>query len=240
MICPFESYAYYCPFCSSHHNFQKQSVTDNIYRESIYASAQEIINENKKIKEYLRIPILHGSTDPRILNYITENIKNDILEFKDQMENAADYNASQLSKQGKKIIPYEISNIYSITYDRNDILSLSLLYQQNINNRNSFIRTSYNYDLKSGKPLSLKDLFKPNTDYVNVLNNEIRKNIQENPSAYFKNTLENFKGIAEDQPFYLDDDELNIYFSFNEIAPTASEIPIVRIPLSNLHSILKI
>jgi hypothetical protein len=116
---------------------------------------------------------------------------------------------------------------------------LSLLFQENINGKNSFIRTSYNYDLNTGKPLSLKDLFKPNVNYTNILNQEIRRIIQQNPSAYFKDTLKNFTGITEDQPFYLDDNELNIYFGFNEIAPIASEIPIIKIPLYDLREVMK-
>lgn len=236
MICPFETYPNYCPFYFPHQSFQEY---DNLYRQRIFADTQEITNDNSKIKEYLRVPILHGNVNPKMLNYMNENIKNDIMEFKTQMEAAADYNAELAAKQNKKVIPYIISNIYSITYDKDNILSLSLLFQENINGKNSFIRTSYNYDLNTGKPLSLKDLFKPNVNYTNILNQEIRRIIQQNPSAYFKDTLKNFTGIAEDQPFYLDDNELNIYFGFNEIAPIASEIPIIKIPLYNLHEVLK-
>lgn len=239
MICPFETYTNYCPFCSPHQRFQNQNMIDNLYRQRIAANTQEIRNVNSKINEYLRIPILRGNINPQILSNINTNIKNDILEFKTQMETAADYNAEQAAKQGKKVIPYIISNIYSITYDRNNILSLSLLFQENIDGRNSFIRTSYNYDLNTGKPLALKDLFKPNVNYISILNREIRRIIQQNPSAYFKDTLKNFNGIAEDQPFYLDDNELSIYFGFNEIAPIASEIPIIKIPLYDLHEVLK-
>lgn len=239
VICPFETYPYRCPFCSSRNKNNTQNIAYNLYRESITSSTQEIKSENDKIKEYLRIPILHSNINYQILETINTNLKNDILEFKSQMESAADDNAELSEKQGKKNIPFEISNIYSITYDKNDILSLSLIYQENVNNQNSFIRTSYNYDLNTGKPLSLSDLFKPNTDYINTLNNQVRNILQKNSSAYFKDSIKNFKGIAQDQPFYLDDNTLNIYFSFNEIAPVASEIPIIKIPLSNLDRILK-
>lgn len=237
MICPFETYAYYCPFYSF--RSQKTPQLKNKFRVPLITShTEEVINKNDKITEYLRVPILEGNINPQILNNMNKNIRSDILEFKNEMENAAEDNWDYNIKQGKKVVPIEISNIYTITYDKNNILSLSILYQENINNRNSFIRSSYNYDLKNGKALSLNDLFKPGVDYVKILNNAIRNEIETNQNVYFPNTLKNFKGINQYQPFYLDDASLNIYFGFNEIAPLASEIPIIKIPLSDLKEAL--
>lgn len=237
MICPFETYAYYCPFYSF--RYQKPPLKNKYRNPLVTANTEEIINNTSKIREYLRIPVLKENIDTQLLNNINKNIKNDILEFKSEMENAAEDNWNNLIKEGKNPVPVEISNIYTITYDKNNILSLSIIYQENINNRNSFIRSSYNYNLNSGKSLSLKDLFKPTADYVKILNSNIKNIIEANPNAYFPNTLKNFKGINAYQPFYLDDDSLNIYFGFYEIAPMASEIPIIKIPLSNLKEVLK-
>lgn len=195
----------------------------------------KITNTNDKINEYLQIPVFYGDINPQILQNINSNIKNDILEFKKQMEIAADENAENLKKQGKKPEPYEISNTYSITYNKNNILSISLFYQQYISGKNSYIRVTYNYDLKTGESMSLKNLFKHGVDYLGTLNRKARKKLQAN----YPNTLAQFKGITEDQPFYLDNNTLVLFPRFNEIAPTISAIPVIVIPLSELINILK-
>lgn len=195
----------------------------------------KITNSNDKINEYLQIPVFHGEINPQILENINSNIKNDILEFKNQMESAADENAQNLKKQGKKPDPYQISNTYSITYNKNDILSISLFYQQYISGKNSYIRATYNYDLKTGGSMPLKNLFKQGVDYLGTLNRKTREKLQVN----YPSILAQFKGIAEDQPFYLDNNTLVLFPRFNEIAPTVSAIPVIRIPLHELSNILK-
>lgn len=235
MICPyfynttnyfFNTYAYpdyrqeYCPAR------QTQPVT---------VTSSPMTKEDNRIKEYLQIPVFHSSTNPRVLEIINNNIKNDILEFKSSLEEAADEHYYMLKKQGKKPEPYEISNAFSVTYNKNGILSVSLFYHENINRRNSYIRTSYNYNLATGESMSLRSLFKPDTDYLRILD----KRIAEKLNKDYPDMMPQFKGIAEDQPYYIDKDTLVIFPSFNEIGPTVSDIPVVRIPLSELSNILK-
>lgn len=201
--------------------------------------SHQIINQvNYKIQEYLRVPILSGDFNQDILNHINNNIKDDILEFKNQMETAADENAVALEKEGKPVTPFRISNNYAVTYNKNNLVSISLIYHQYINGRNSYIRTSYNYNLENARSMPLKDLFKPESDYISVLNSKIKYILQQNPEEYDLNTITNFKGIAEDQPYYLDNNNLVLFFGFNEISPTSSGIPLVKIPFSELSDIL--
>lgn len=194
-------------------------------------TAKDISMQNNKIHEFLQIPVLQGQINPRILNYINNNIRSDILEFKEEMETAADENAKNSINHGRPITPFEISNTYLMTYNKNNILSISIIYQQYIGGRNSYIRTTYNYDLNSGESMSLGSLFKQDVDYIGTLNKLIKEKIQINKNQ--------FKGVAKDQPYYLDNNNLVIFFRFNEIAPIGSEIPVIKIPLSELSNILK-
>lgn len=205
---------------------------------ALTATTQPLNTENYKIHEYLNIPVLSGDANPNVLKYINNNIKSDILEFKSQMETAADENAKALQQAGRPVVPFQISNNYIVTYNKNNLLSISLLYQQYINGRNSYIRTTYNYNLKNARSMPLKDLFKPGSDYISTLNSKVRLILQANPQDYYPSTASNFKGIAENQPYYLDNDNLVLFFSFNEIAPTASGIPLIKIPFSELSNIL--
>ncbi|WP_411680728.1 PdaC/SigV domain-containing protein [Clostridium thailandense] len=225
MICPFLDCNEFCPFQRCIQFSMRTSPNP------LSVTSQDISMKNDKIHEALQIPILHGQINPQILNNINKNINNDILEFKSEMETAADENAKEAEMHGRPITHYEISNTYLITYNKNNILSISIIYQQYINGRSSYIRTTYNYDLSSGESMSIGSLFKPNTDYIGTLNKLITSKIHGNTNQ--------FKGIAKDQPYYLDNDNLVIFFRFNEIAPVGSEIPVIKIPFSELSSILK-
>lgn len=233
---------------SKNRNFGPLQIPKNYYPQyymyrndtskTLTSTTETLSSQNNKIQEYLNIPVLKGDINPKALNYINGNIRSDILEFKSQMEEAADENAKALQAAGKPIVPFRVSNNYSITYNKNNILSISLIYQQYINGRTSYIRTSYNYNLQNANSMPLRSLFKPGSNYIETLNNKVRSILKSNPQDYFPNTASNFKGVAEDQPYYLDRDNLVLFFSFNEIAPTASEIPLIKIPLSELSTIL--
>lgn len=229
---------YYCNV----HNVKCPYYIKNSYRgqiNNLNVITDEINSENQNIHEYLKIPVLKGTVSPEILDNINSNIKNDIFEFKDQLELAADEDAKEKKSAGINFSPFQISNNYVLTYNKNGILSISLIFQELVNGRNSYIRTSYNYNLKTGESMPLKSLFIAGENYIDLLNKEIINQIKANSSAYPSNTISNFKGIAKDQPYYLDNNNLNIFFGFNQISPINSEISLIRIPYENLISILK-
>lgn len=236
MICP---YFYYFNSCSKRSkelyppcNFEYRNIQSD---PPLSVTTTKIADTNDKIDEYLLIPVFHGNINSQILENINSNIKNDIIEFKTQMEAAAEENLELLKKQGKKPIPYQISNTYSITYNKNNLLSVSLIYQEYLNGRNSYIRTAYNYNLQNGESMPLESLFMPGTNYIDILNKKTREKLTSGSSG----TSVKFKGIAKDQPYYVDDDNLVIFLRFNEISPVPSSIPVIRIPFSELSSILK-
>lgn len=225
MTCPFLAYNVFCPFERCIQSSMRTSPNP------LGVTTKDISVQNEKIHEALQIPILHGQINPKILNNINDNIKNDILEFKSEMETAADEHAKEAILHGRPVTHYEISNTYLVTYNKNNILSISIIYQQSIDGRSSYIRATYNYDLSSGKSMGIGSLFKQDTDYTGTLNKLISSKIPGNTNQ--------FKGIAKDQPYYLDNNNLVVFLKFNEIATVGSEIPVVKIPLSELSNILK-
>jgi hypothetical protein len=92
-------------------------------------------------------------------------------------------------------------------------------------------------DLESGEFYELKDLFKSNNSYVEVLSGIIGEQIKNDPqySYIFPGT---YKGIAPDQPFYVDANNLYIYFAPYEIAPYAAGFPTFTIPFSEIDQII--
>lgn len=209
--------------------------TDN----NVTITFKVIKNSQKYINENLRIPILHGIKDRKIQNKINTSLEEDVMEFKRQMEEAADEDGLKAEKEGKKFINYAISNNCTITYNKDNIISISNLYYEFINGRHSYIRATYNLNTATGLSIGLKDLFKPGAPYRELINNEIRKQLITNKNIYPPNATQNFKGIAQDQPFYLEDGNIVLFFGFNEIAPTVSEIPVIKLPFKTFTGSIK-
>jgi hypothetical protein len=84
----------------------------------------------------------------------------------------------------------------------------------------------------------LKDLFKDGYDYKTVINKEVNQQISLAPDNYFSGDL-GFKGIGDDQKYFLEDGFLVVYFSQYEIAPYVTGIPEFKIPLSQFQDGIK-
>nr|WP_217365017.1 MULTISPECIES: DUF3298 and DUF4163 domain-containing protein [Brevibacillus] len=87
---------------------------------------------------------------------------------------------------------------------------------------------------QTGKLYTLRDLFKPGSDYVTVLSENIKRQIKERDIP----TLGNFTTIKPDQDFYLADKSLVIYFQLYEITPYYVGFPMFPISVYDLQSII--
>ncbi|MHC0036172.1 WG repeat-containing protein [Pseudoneobacillus sp. C159] len=92
-------------------------------------------------------------------------------------------------------------------------------------------------DLESGAFYALKDLFKQGSPYVKVLSDIIGEQIKTDPQ-YSYVFRDSYKGIAPHQPFYVDDNNLYIYFTPYEIAPYAAGFPTFKIPYNEIDTII--
>jgi hypothetical protein len=93
---------------------------------------------------------------------------------------------------------------------------------------------SLTWDLTTGRTYSLKDLFKPNSNYVEVLNRSIKEQIK----RLNMDTLEPFKSIRPDQDFYIADKALVIYFQLYEITAYVYGFPMFPISVFDLQDII--
>ncbi|CAH1194252.1 hypothetical protein PAECIP111892_01507 [Paenibacillus auburnensis] len=92
-------------------------------------------------------------------------------------------------------------------------------------------------NLSSGRFYTLSDLFKPGSKYVEKLSEIVGKQIATDPqySYVFPDT---YKGITADQPFYVDEAALYLYFAPYEIAPYAAGFPTFRIPYAEIMGLI--
>ncbi|MBS4538153.1 WG repeat-containing protein [Clostridium sp. D2Q-11] len=92
-------------------------------------------------------------------------------------------------------------------------------------------------DLISGEFYQLEDLFKEDSNYVKVLSDVISYQIENDPdySYVFPGS---FEEISKDQPFYVNEDALYIYFEPYEIGPYVAGFPTFRIPFNEIYEII--
>lgn len=92
-------------------------------------------------------------------------------------------------------------------------------------------------DLISGSFYELKDLFKPGSNYVKVLSDIVGEQIKTDPQYNYV-FPDAYKGIKPDQPFYVDENNLYLYFAPYEIAPFAAGFPTFKIPFKDIMTII--
>jgi len=97
----------------------------------------------------------------------------------------------------------------------------------------------YHININTGKFYDLDDLFLLDSDYENRLNEIINSKIAEEvASGESFLDPESFKGIRNDQDFYLTKNSLVIYFTPYEIAAFAAGFPEFEIPFAEIEDLI--
>lgn len=158
--------------------------------------------------------------------YVEDMINNSILEVI--------YN--QIVQQGYYENPEtQISGTWELKNNDKGILSLTLInYEFSGGAHGLTLVKGLTFDIKTGRLYELKDLFKPGSDYVKVLSEEIEEQIEDRNIQ----TLGEFKGIKPNQDFYISDLSLTIFFQEYEIAPYVYGILYFPISIYEIQDII--
>ncbi|TDG00939.1 DUF3298 domain-containing protein [Paenibacillus piri] len=94
-------------------------------------------------------------------------------------------------------------------------------------------------NVANGHTYTLNDLFRPGSNYVQVLSDIVGRQIKEDPqySYVFPGS---YKGIKPNQPFYVTDHALHLYFYPYEIAPYVAGFPTFTIPFTEIMSLIAV
>lgn len=219
----------------------------------LYILKQKMQRESEFFKYNIVYPILVPMLDYTCNSYYNINILNNInniiyldiknLKYKVKKE-AKEYKEEYekaISKSSEYYVKYqyELYIDYKVTYNRNNIISIPIeSYVFTGGAHGMTYLNSYNYNLINGKKLELSDIFKENIDYKKIVNEYIYYVISQNPDIYFKGD-DGFKGIKENQSFYIDNDGIVVYFSLYEIAPYYVGIPKFKMKFSKFSKYFK-
>lgn len=198
---------------------------------------QTLTENNKDINSIINIPIVM-TKDTNIEKNINYKIRNDIMEFYNRSKNEAkEYNKNFPENPNKFVANAD----FYIKKNSDNMLSILLNYYKYSGGAHGYYEyKSYNIDMRNGKFLELKDMFKSNSDYKKVIDNEIRRQIEAKAKSDPQyEGIYQFEGIKDNQKFYIQDDNLMIYFDLYEIAPYAAGIPEFPINISTINHILK-
>ena len=210
----------------------------------LYILKQEFQRETEFFKYDIKYPILlpilnyycTSYYNLNVINNINNTIYLDIKNLKDKVKSESkeykkEYYQIVLSESNKDYVKYqyELYIDYKLTYNKNNVISIPMnVYEFTGGAHGMTYLNSYNYNLINGKKLKLSDIFKENIDYKNIIDNYIKYVIKKNPDIYFQGN-NGFKGIKEEQSFYIEDDGIVIYFDLYEIAPYYVGIPNFKI-----------
>ena len=202
-----------------------------IVENKIEVSEQVIKNDYKYLKEDIKIPQLKSDLFKERADLINSNIKNDILpKVADAEKTAKEY----FDNTGNVVIPtfpFEIISNYIVNLNNAKLISIYNDYYEYLGGAHgNTIRTSYTVDKQNVRLLILQDLFSKNSNYKDIINKEIVRQINLEPDIYF-NSGKDFKGIKDNQDYYLNGENLIIYYQLYEIAPYVAGIREFKIPL---------
>jgi hypothetical protein len=129
----------------------------------------------------------------------------------------------------------EMLGTYEVKNNQRDVLSFTFsnyTYHHQAAHGMTYIN-SLTFDLKQGKIVHVKDLFKPDSDYINRISNLIQTQI----TARDIPLLEDFTTIQPNQDFYLADKTLVIYFQLYELTPYVFGFPMFPLSVYDLQDI---
>ena len=135
-----------------------------------------------------------------------------------------------------------VANVdFDVKKNSDNILSILIKYYKYAGGAHGYYENvAYNIDIRNGNFLTIDNLFKEGSDYKNIINEEIRNQIEELIKLDEQNKgVYEFKSIEDKQKFYIQDDNIVVYFDLYDIVPYAAGIPEFIINVNKIDHILK-
>ncbi|MBU7006905.1 DUF3298 and DUF4163 domain-containing protein [Phosphitispora fastidiosa] len=199
-----------------------------------YIPALQIITQRITLQgnSYIDYPVLVGMVNTAI----QDKINYTILSMVNKLYNAQ---VRQLLNQGyPHILPMDIMGWYEIKTNERGILSLSLgNYTMTYPAAHGWTTIkSLTFDIQTGKLYQLYDLFKPDSNYMQVLSDLISAQIK----ARNISLISPYKGIKPcSQDYYIADKALVIYYQLVEFTAYANGFPVFPISVYEIENLIK-
>ena len=203
--------------------------------QKLTVSDLKICEEHEAINIDMVIPVIEGMEDKQVEKKINQLIQEYAYNFKEELQIGSEEYLKGAKKEGWRIGKYQALSCYIVHYQSKNVLSVSVFYYRyTLGAHGHTLQKVYNLNLQNGEIISLPVLLKDMEDYKKIINQKIKKQIKLNPEKYFDEKIfgKIFQTISNDQPFYIIEDGIVIFFGLYEIAPYSSGIRYFKIPLS--------
>lgn len=208
-------------------------VNYKVYTKTLY-------NKSNTLLVNLKIPQIKDSSNKNNFKIINNDFMKIPLETVKTQRRESIENYQYSIKNNIPFRNFQVDSEYMVHLLKDNFLSITEdIYTYSGGAHGMTERIPFNYEISTGKQLKLKDIFPTGYDYKTIIDKYI-KNEMDNPKEnlyYFENS---FKGINSNTNFYLEENNLVIFFPLYEIAPYALGIPEFKIPVGYFNKNLKI
>lgn len=216
-----------------------KSNTKSIKSNKIEANidTQTITKDTKYLSSVINIPIIIID-DKDFQKTINDKITTDIMSFYNTTEEEIKNFYVDILYGDTKFL----ANVdYKVKKNSDGVISILINYYKYSGGAHGLYKDiSYNIDTKQKRFLDFDDLFKQNSNYKGIIEEQIRQNIINLEKENSENIgIYNFKELNKNQKFYIEDDNLVLYFDLYDIAPYSLGIPSFKINISKIKDILK-
>ncbi|MCM1992327.1 DUF3298 and DUF4163 domain-containing protein [Oceanirhabdus seepicola] len=203
----------------------------------ITIKTKEVKYKTNYFKSNLKIPVINELTNTSLKDNINKKFDNQANILKDDIESLAKRYYDEAKKEGLTITPYIVSTDYEVKLNDNNMLSiLNAFYEYTGGAHGNYYYNSTTIDLSKDTEVILSSLFKENFDYKDTIIKKIHKDMDLDPESYFKNAKSLINSISNDTKFYLEEDNLVVYYDLYEIAPYSTGVPEFKIPLKSFST----
>jgi len=194
---------------------------------------KEISFSSPEIEVNIQMPQVIGLPDEQFQGSLNATMEYTFVKLKDSMIAGTKEFAKEVLEEKQPMRRFSLFVTYKVTYNNKDILSFYTDTYTFVGGAHGLTeRKAYNFNVKTGKDIKLKDLFKEGVDYKAIINRAIRREIARRPRDFYMGRWMKFETIEDDQPFYIESGNVVVYFTLYEIAPYSTGIPEFRIPIS--------
>ncbi|MEI3606347.1 DUF3298 domain-containing protein [Pseudogracilibacillus sp. SE30717A] len=181
-----------------------------------------LIHQQEMTLYYPRLYSLQNGYVQHIINQEIFNVINNLVKLQYQEQNTTNFaemlGTFELKTNERNIVSIAFSNYAIFPYAAHGLTLMK----------------SLTVDTLTGASYQLNNLFKKNSNYVEVLSKKIAEQIAERNIT----TLEPFISIRPDQDFYIADKSLVIYFQQYELAAYVYGLPMFPISVFELEGII--
>lgn len=148
---------------------------------------------------------------------------------------------STISIKPDDVLDYHYEGGFSVVFDRKNLLVIMENgYSYPFGAAHGMPVMEYvHIDARTGEFYELEDLFIDGSKYTEILSEIVRDQLEDmaaqDPDIYW---LDSYDGISSDQPFFITEKGLNLYFQPYEIAPYAAGFPTFMVTFEEISDII--